>query len=419
MADEYDNLFDAAFAGFSAAAAPHVKLAGMDPVRRTVRHRRTVRVTVASAVAVIAVIAPVAAFAARDRGDSGPPLPGGSASVQVSPPPESPSPSVVIQQSPPESPRNTDTTPPSAAGGPPIASTAVDCAHPATGGLVSAADLCNLTFTLPAEDQIGPCPTGKLTFKDGKSGNVQLLRVLQADLGSIGDGRPETVGLYYCGGSDPGTAALVVFDRVGADIRAVDGFPSYSEAPGAIRWVEDLGADGSGELWLRVSDRVGGGMHPITVTTQWRIYQWGGDKFKQVGGSTSFTSPDRGVTVASTLRAQPASGSSQHGALTVTVRNTGSAPVADVSVRVLLSWMTAPQGDCPVVPTETGGGDRMNLCSAGTLAPGASKTFTLRYDWTQEQADAYAAGQNSTGLAMMLFGDQRVDEYNLPPMSKN
>ncbi|MFG2040059.1 hypothetical protein [Dactylosporangium sp. NPDC048998] len=419
MADDHDRLLDAAFADFTAATAPHVKPAGMDPVRATVRHRRTVRITAASFIAVIAVIAPVAAFAARDHGDSGPPVPGGSSPAAIgsaSPPagpssaPPSDTPSAQESSAP-----QTQSPPSVAAGAPPNRSVPVDCAHPTGGGPVSMADLCNGTFDMPASDHNGNCPDGPATFKAGTSGYTKLVRVVQTDVDH--DGQAETVALYNCGGSDPGTQAVVVFTRTGGSIRALGDFATYGEAPGAISWVSDLGAGNAGDVWLHVGNLKGSdGASFVEEVQQWRGYRWDGRAFVQYAGSTSFTTPDRGVTVTNaTMRLLPASGGVRPVTLTVTVHNGGGATVADVTVTVFANFeLTAPKGDCPVVTVEYSDA-KANRCSAGSLAAGATKTFTLRYELEESQAGGLAGnGSPGAGFVLLRLGDQQAAKKTIP-----
>ncbi|MGI5239668.1 hypothetical protein [Dactylosporangium sp. CA-139066] len=94
----------------------------------------------------------------------------------------------------------------------------------------------------------------------------------------------------------------------------------------------------------------------------------------------------------------------------MTVRNTGSGAVDDVSVRVLLDFTLATSGDCPIVPIDPGGNDQVNRCHIDTLAPGAVRTFTLRYEWTADEK-AGLNGHSGT-YAALIFGDRLVASYD-------
>ncbi|WP_084557239.1 DUF4232 domain-containing protein [Hamadaea tsunoensis] len=71
---------DAAFAAFRREILPRVRPAGLDPVRRTVRRRRNVRVAGIALLAVVAIGVPAAAL----RGGGGPVRPAASPSPAVS-----------------------------------------------------------------------------------------------------------------------------------------------------------------------------------------------------------------------------------------------------------------------------------------------------------------------------------------------
>ncbi|WP_432995405.1 CARDB domain-containing protein [Dactylosporangium sp. CA-233914] len=148
---------------------------------------------------------------------------------------------------------------------------------------------------------------------------------------------------------------------------------------------------------------------------QWRGYRWTGSALAQDAGPTSFKTSSHGVTLNSVaLRLQPDSGNGTRTALlTLTVRNGGSAAVRDVTVVVYIDGDTMAQaGDCPAVAEDW---FRVNQCTAGTLAPGASKTFTLRYT-----IPAYMAAEltvptvTPAGYVFLNLGDQHAAQADLP-----
>ncbi|MFI5914739.1 hypothetical protein [Dactylosporangium sp. NPDC051541] len=379
MADDLDRMLGAAFAELTAARAPHVKPAGLAPVRARVHRRRTVRTALAAAAAVLVVVIPVAAFATRDRGDATPPIPAVSASA-------------------PSSPAGTDA--------PTIDAVNADCSRPPVEGPVSVQDLCDGTVPMPATDHSGLCPEGPTLFSAGQSGGpVLLLRTVRADVDH--DGRPETAALYHCGGADPGRSTVAaVLTRTAEGVRAL----------GGLRAAADIGADESGRIWARFdSDRPADPLSIVDAVHQWRGFGWDGSAFVQDRGSVSFDVRAAGLTVTAALRLdRPGPDGVRPATLTIAVGNLDRDAHAGVDLRIpaLTGGPVAERGDC-ILADESH--TTYNRCLVGTVAAAETRTVVLHYLVNPADVPRLTDPAGVAGTVFVHLGDRRAGQVAIPP----
>ncbi|WP_433062080.1 hypothetical protein [Dactylosporangium sp. CS-033363] len=399
MRDHTEQLLDAAFAGFTDAGGAQIKPAGLAPVRATVRRRRNVRTFGCAFAAVLAIVVPVAAYAARNGTNDTSPVPADSAPgvhpsgrpVDASPRADRPGPPEAIP------------------GAPTLRSWVANCADPSLDGLVTVKDLCDGTVTMPASAHNGQCPDRAATFTAGVSGTVHVRKVAQTDVD--GDGRPETIALYDCTGTDLGSQAAVVLTRAADGIRTLGDLVTSESLPGGIHWVPDLGTDADGHVWLRVSDR----REPDDpAVPQWRRYRWTGSSFTQDAGPTTFATDSRGLVVSATLTLQPlASDGSREAALMLTVRNGGTDTVEQPLLDVVFKHgARTGETECP---DGAQNGVPIAHCSVPALAPGATRTFTIRRRLSAVDVAAVTdPSVAQTGWAYLQFGLLRAATVALP-----
>jgi hypothetical protein len=328
------------------------------------------------------------AYASLGPGEHAPPpVPGNQSSTSASP-----------------SATGSPSTSPSAAGTP--------SGSPTTGtGTHGPDNLNNATLNLPA-NAANPtaCPHGPTKFSGGMAGQItKIEKVLAADVDA--DGSSDDVVLLDC---RPGEGAL---RQVVAVHRAVDGtfttLGVVQQISGQVKNVDDVKVNGS-----NVEVRVGDAATTYTDGSvslgvfQWRTYGWNGTRFTQTGGSTSFVADQSAnhltTTVSSLVFGKP-SGGRRTGTMTVTVRNSGSRTVKQVSLVMAMVDAT------PVTPSVTCPTDSLGTptCQIGTLAAGASKTLTFTTSMSEDEAQyqiAQGGLQYPNADAQVRIGDQRYSD---------
>jgi hypothetical protein len=205
------------------------------------------------------------------------------------------------------------------------------------------------------------------------------------------DGAEETVAWLWCqSGGEYKISKVMVFDRDAAGKVVTLGQVLETTTGGdegnGIWKVWEIQATDDGHIRVDVGD-----YWPCCSTPgdlpqhQWRTYGWDGRRFTQTGGPTKFgPNPkitDLRVTASDLVMTKTAAGS-WRGTLTVKVDNLGpfAAHVAvEVDGRNQSYGHGSGWGRCTGVPDGTPGTDFYAQCDAGTVAVGASRTFTLTF----------------------------------------
>ncbi|HEY2670241.1 MAG TPA: hypothetical protein VGJ07_07675 [Rugosimonospora sp.] len=383
-----DRLIAGAVNDYQEATMNLIRPAGTAAAIATAKHRRAVRVASLAAVAAAVMIGAGTAYASLGPGEHAPPpVPGNQSSTSASP-----------------SATGSPSTSPSAAGTP--------SGSPTTGtGTHGPDNLNNATLNLPA-NAANPtaCLHGPTKFSGGVAGQItRIEKVLAADVDA--DGSSDDVVLLDC---RPGEGAL---RQVVAVHRAVDGtfttLGVVQQISGQVKNVDDVKVNGS-----NVEVRVGDAATTYTDGSvslgvfQWRTYGWNGTRFTQTGGSTSFVADQSAnhltTTVSSLVFGKP-SGGRRTGTMTVTVRNSGSRTVKQVSLVMAMVDAT------PVTPSVTCPTDSLGTptCQIGTLAAGASKTLTFTTSMSEDEAQyqiAQGGLQYPNADAQVRIGDQRYSD---------
>jgi hypothetical protein len=380
MADFENDPLAAAFDEFRGDVAPYVHPGGTARIRETVRSRKRNRTIVLGAVAALVVAIPAAAYAAIGGDRHGPPRPAASSAT--------PSASPSASDSPAPSPSVTSASSPTTK---------------APNGQIPLALLKNATLNLPPwlPSWRSGCPSGPQKFTDGsryvaQSDHLWIDKVVYGDVDH--DGAPETVARVLCE-DEYSTYQVVAFDRdahgkirtlgrvAGSTLSATD------FTPGAVTDICDLriGADGSIQLQVldfpvpfACSERQD--VQARWVTKQWRTFAWNGSGFVQSAGPTSFpTNPyasDLSVTSSDLTMVHQTNGH-YLGTMTVTVKNVGPAaiPYRMVTTTQYGMKLTGPASCSAVSNFNPGGTSTMGTtCTGATLAAGASRTITLKFD---------------------------------------
>ena len=338
------------------ATAPHIRPRGVGAVVRTVRKRRTRKVAGVSALALLAVFAPLTVLGLTDR--HAPDTPVGSR------PPTSAAPSASV-------------SPPAASPSGPAA----------PDGRLPASQLRNATLRIPAwpkgfsED----CPTGSVTFRDGRD-KARDLDVLQGDPVYVDvdhDGAQETVVLVAC--SPQGTTYQVLaLDRDAAGrivtVGRIVGSAGNTGTQGSdimTIWAVKAGANGQVRVdvgeYYPCCDALQASQH------QWRTYGWNGKRFAQTGGPTEF-GPNPKVTdlvvTADPLTMTRQENGSWTGTLRVRIHNAAAFRVpgqVQFALTVDATWRAQPGTECHFTP-----GESPLRCRLPSLAPGADRVLTIQ-----------------------------------------
>jgi hypothetical protein len=258
MHDADDRLITDAFDDFTAGALPHVRPAGSDSVRGTVRQRRRVRSAALSVLAAVMIVVPVAAYTTIDKGSQGPPAdPAGSGSP--------------------------------ASTGPDGRLTIAEL----TAGPVPVPDW---NFVGVPADQTGRCTSGDLRLGAGDTaivaGYAWVQEVVHANLDA--DTALETAALLKCYLGRSAWSQVAVFDRdpTGA---VVSHGQLVSSAVG-VGGMFAITVDAQGRIAVDVSNLLPtAGLPPEAVVHQTRVYGFDGTGLRQLDGPTEFLPGDRAV----------------------------------------------------------------------------------------------------------------------------
>jgi hypothetical protein len=385
-----DRLIAGAVSDYQETTMNLIKPEGTAAAIAIAKHRRTVRIASLAVIAAVVVIGAGTAYASLGPGEHAPPPTLGN---QNSASPSTPSAIASSQAT------------PSGAGTP--------SGGTATTGTSGPDNLNNATLNLPKNDVNGDCPHGSTKFTGGAAGaSTRIEKVLSADVNK--DGSADDVALINCRLGEGALKQVVAFHR-GTDGKFTT-IGSVQQVSGQVKDVDDVKVSGSNVL-VRVGDEATthtDGSRSLGVF-QWRTYGWDGAKFHQTGGSTSFTADQAAshltTTVPSLVFGAP-SGGRRTGTMTVTVRNSGSQSARQVSLLMALvdAGPLAELTGCPVVSS---GDARVPNCQIGTLAAGASKTFTLTTSISESDAQYWIAqgGLHLTSAdAQLRVGDQKYSD---------
>jgi hypothetical protein len=368
-----DGLIAGAIAEYREVTMPYVRPAGAAAALATAARRRNRRAAALVAAAVVAVVASGATLAAlRANERAAPSIIGGSASAT-----------------------------PSAAG--PSATPSA----PVATGPQGPDDLRDATLILPAELPSPACPRGPTKFSNGESGVMKIEKVLSADVDR--DGAADDVALIGCRPGEGSLGQIVAFHR--RDDGTFSTIGLVVAVGGTIENVTDVAVSGS-EVLARVGDHATRYTDNMRATGvfQWRTYGWDGAKFVQTKGSTSFqadTSSNHLTTTVSTLVFDKPQGGTRHGAMTVTVHNTGNREVTQLELVMVMP--DRPVLSSPACTTDV----TTQICRLGTLAAGASKSVVFGTTMSVADADAAIAGGGldlSQADAQLRIGDQRYSD---------
>ena len=292
-----------------------------------------------------------------------------------------------------------------------------DSSGRAAGGPVTPADLCNATLLIPSwADSDTACAHGTVHMKDGKSpplprtnsvaSQIRIATIVGADVDH--DGVAEAVVVISCPVGDPPLDQVVAFGRTASGTIHTLG-QVIGPVNGGINKATGLAANSDGSIRVEVTKVLGSDDHAVASQVhQWRTYSWGGQRFTQTAGSTSFDADKSTthLTIAATsiVLAKP-QGAVRHGSLTVTVANTGATPAAGVSIRPILTEGITGVAESPGTVSFV-----IVSCTVGDIAAGTSRKITL--DVTVETAFADMVAENptrnfiSSNVVQLLVGDQ-------------
>jgi hypothetical protein len=242
----------------------------------------------------------------------------------------------------------------------PDRSIAVDCAKPAPEvpeGGIPMNELCNSVIEIPPWEPATACPSSALTFNSGLAtfgANTETIeRVAYVDINK--DGRAETAVLISCGGKG-WRRQVVVFDK------GPYGQVQIREQVVATKYplaeIFDIAGTQTGELKVEVGDYPSApGTSNTASARQWLTYRSNGSRLIRTDSLILTGNPkvsDLSVSATDITFARPAEGS-RAGALTITVRNSGS-PAVPFTLRLALPIYAELVNPPP-------------NCTAGTPAP--------------------------------------------------
>lgn len=387
----FDRLIAGAVNDYQETTMQFIKPEGTGSAITTANHRRKVRIASAVAGVAVATIGAGAGYSALAPGENAPP-PAAHHSA-------SPSPSA---------------SPSAAPTSPSASATATTATRAGSGAGIHGPDnLDNATLNLPA-NYTSSCPHGPTKFSNGTAGShTKIEKVLAADVDH--DGNSDDVALISCRIGEGALKQVVVFDRAAGGkfttmglVVQVDRKPIYN--------VDDMKVDGS-RILARVGDQATTYTDGARLTGvfQWRTYGWNGSKFTQTAGSTSFQADKTAnhlTTTVSKLVFGAEAGGKRTGTMTVTVRNTGTRSVSQVSLVMAMvgaDALATPTG-CPTVQV---GDATVPTCQIGTLAAGASKTVTLTTTIPESEAEYRIAGGGlplPESDAQVRIGDRKYSD---------
>jgi hypothetical protein len=384
-------------------AFTHIRPAGTQAAQATATHRKRVHALAMGVLVAVVIVAPVSAYAGLHHDHNGPPTVAATQSATPTVTPTS-TPSVV----PPS------ITPPSIPPSAPSTTPAVS---------VIAKQLENATLQIPSWGVFDSvCPHGNVRLSHGAyTGTLAttlpgptngLMTVVTADVNH--DGNQDAVAMIGCQAFDPGIQQVVVFDRgsngsfrtMGQVVRAVD-----TTVSDGITDIRDITVSADGAIRVQVANPDGsGGPGVVDQVIQWRTYGWTGSHFAQTAGSSSFVRSLSTLSVqVSNLVFQPSSGGSRTGEMIVTFHNSGSHALANASI------VYAPD-DSGVVQLATStcsapDGSGASTCPVSPIAPGATRTVTLRVtikDGDVSTLTSEGSLTQSDLLVQIRVGDQKL-----------
>jgi hypothetical protein len=390
---DLDELLAGAVDDYRDQTLSQIKPAGTAAAHATAIHRRRVHTLAMTVLAAALVIAPVTAYAAMDHDHNGPPNVAASHSTEPSVTPSS-VPSVTPSQPPTSSPATT------------------------VGKPITQHDLANATLHFPTSGSWPkPCPQGKVKLVNGHYTGLTgtndspgdppsgLIKVVQVDLNH--DGSLDAAAIFGCRIGDPASQTAIAFRR------AADGsIETMGTIEKTIFTIHDIQATSGGSVRLAVADLHGSdGMAVAAQTPQWRTYNWNGSRFKQSGGSTSFTVTriDLSVQVSDLTFAKPVAGK-RAGTMTVTLHNSGGKSISNASIIYVFGTATKISPTCATLPY--GPGDFAGQCAVPSIAPGATVVVTFRFTGADADLTYYrthpSLAQTDNDMLQINVGDQRL-----------
>lgn len=387
MTEFQDTDLRAVFSDFADTAGRYVRPPGVELAQRKAHVRIRNRRVLVSAAAAVALLVPSGIIVATQmNGSNSLPLP--PATVGPTTPTVTPSP----------------TATPSPTDPPEVVAQAVQ----------GPGELANATLTLSwTNPDAAPLCRGPVTFTDGvspeppwvDSRSVHILSTMRLDVD--GDGAEEIIAEIFCQTSQAGPLQLVAI-RPGANPTTLgvvvesanfDGVGRLDppDGPGIVTILDYVGLS-DGSIRVEVTDRFTCCGIPVeSAVVQQRTYRWTGSSFAQVAGPTAFVADravaDIQVSVPTLVFGAPVDGF-RTGTLTVTVRNDGPQPAADVSVYLEHDFgiEVASGGDWGRCTSSQGRVTTSAVCTLGSLAPGQSVTLTLpmRRAFEQEAGESPA-----------------------------
>jgi hypothetical protein len=273
-------------------------------------------------------------------------------------------------------------------------------------------DLGNATLDVPSWGTVddAACPHGPVTLVNGwfppPLGSFPIGGIgetLAVDLD--GDGAREAVVRLDCLTGDPATSQVVGFARVTGGGIATMGVV-VGPADGGPDRMSDLAADGD-RVRMTVNDVEGSAGAAVEAQVyQTRAYGWDGSAFHQTSGSTSFTTAAKVSGRGGDMKFAPPSGGKLIGTMSVTLRNDGTTRVGSIT-------LVGVVGYTPLLPMDGPGCRRVNdaleSCRVGDLAPGQSRTVSLRFDLPEAATGALEQVDFADGfLVRIMVGDQKT-----------
>jgi hypothetical protein len=279
--------------------------------------------------------------------------------------------------------------------------------HTTSTGPITAADLCNATLQIPSWGPgLDACPHGTVKLTGGSraagaDGTVAIDIRSYASVAVTGPASDDAAVVLSCEAGDPPMPQVIVVSRAAGGALHTVGQVVGPFIDGQHISVSDVRGRSDGSVLVQVYLAVGtDGYAELSAVRQWRGYRLLGDSFTQTSGSTSFQADTKATPLTVSLTAVNFPQGSTHATLKVTVTNSGTTAVNDVSFVPILSDSVAavPTAACDALQPQS------VVCHTGSIAPGATWTKTITL--TLLCADCFKSNHDDYELQLRL-GDQR------------
>ncbi|MFC0006636.1 hypothetical protein [Micromonospora siamensis] len=378
----------------------------VEPVDLQARALRTSRrigiqraVTTSAAVLVMIAAATGTALAIRPDGQGPAPQPATTSATPEPSPTVSPSPTPASQSAP-------EST------GPDPSATSEPAEAPRAAVTVQEARNANIRI---GEWNTDFCPAGTYRFKDGTH-VYKPLPDSPPTFGIVGepvitdvdqDGDLDAVVLITCSPFAVQAQQVIALQRTASGSLSTLGRVAVTGAQPGGGEITEVAATASGAVRLHWRDTQ---LVDENAATQWRVYRWNGERFRQVDGASSFpkVSVDLKVTADRATLVKRPDGSYQ-GDLVVRVANTGNVAVNSPGIHLVLPAsvsLTTVRGVLDDRASVHDNGPPVIMLSSLAPIPGGKSvtvTFTLRFT---------GSGQPAAGSVRVFTGQGEQDQQD-------